>query len=98
MAQELGKSFPVSPYREVLAGASAVSFVSILITFYAWFPKDESYLLGVLALLPVFLPYAFIPLRLYGRRLRSGRHSGHDDGLRAGCSRNLLGTVCHHLG
>src|ERR1700751_3090962 len=72
MAQELGKSFPVSPYPEVLAGASAVSFVSILITFYAWFPKDECYLLGVLALLPVCLPYAFIPLRLYGRRLRSG--------------------------
>jgi len=61
-----------SRYRRVLTWASAVSFVSILVIFWVWFPKDESRLLGVLLLLPVLLPYAFIPLRVYRQRLRSG--------------------------
>jgi hypothetical protein len=72
MTPERGEGAPVFRYRPVLAFASAVSFVSIVITLLAWFPKEESRLLGVLVLLPVFLPYGFIPLRLYGRRLRSG--------------------------
>jgi hypothetical protein len=69
---ELAEGLPAFRYRKVLACASAVSFVSILFTFWVWFPKKESLLLGVLALLPVLFPYAFIPLRLYGRRFRSG--------------------------
>lgn len=72
MAPGLGEDVPAFRYREVLACASAVSFVSILLTFWVWFPKDESRLLGMLALLPVLLPYQFIPLRLYGQSLRSG--------------------------
>jgi hypothetical protein len=52
--------------------ACAISFVSILLTFWAWRPEGEGRLLGLVILLPVLLPYAFIPLRLYGQRLRSG--------------------------
>src|SRR5215469_15626805 len=65
---ELDEGVPAYRYRGVLAGASVVSLVSIFITFWAWWPKEESYKLGVLLLLPVVLPYAFIPLRLYGER------------------------------
>lgn len=72
MASELGKSIHAFHCREVLTYASAVSFMSILVTFWAWFPRDESRLLGLFALLPALLPYAFIPLRLYGQRLRNG--------------------------
>src|SRR5260370_37079616 len=59
-------------YRQALTWACAISFVSILLTFWAWFPKDQSRLLAVLALLPLLLPYAFIPWRLHSQRLRSG--------------------------
>lgn len=72
MPPELGEGASALRYRTVLAFASAVSFVSIVLTFLVWFPKEESPLLAVLVLLPVFFPYAFIPLRLYGRRLKSG--------------------------
>jgi hypothetical protein len=72
MTPELDEGVPAFRYRSVLAFASAVSFVSIVITFLAWFPKDENRLLGVLVLLPLFVPYGFVPLRLYGRRFRSG--------------------------
>jgi hypothetical protein len=72
MAAELDEAGPAFRYREMLACASAASLVAVLLIFWAWFPKDESRLLGLLVLLPVFLPYAFIPLRLYGQRLRSG--------------------------
>ena len=72
MTPELDEGVSAYRYRSVLAFASAVSFVSIVITFLAWFPKDENRLLGVLVLLPVFVPYGFVPLRLYGRRFRSG--------------------------
>ena len=72
-APGLDEGVPEGRYREVLASASAVSFVSILITLrVAWWPKEDIDKLGVLLLLLVFLPYAFIPLRLYGHRLRSG--------------------------
>ena len=54
-----------------MAFASTVSFASIVITFLVWFPKEDRPL-GALVFLPVVLPYAFIPLRLYSRRLRSG--------------------------
>jgi len=72
MEPELGEGSPIIRYRNVLGYASAVSFVSIIFIFCAWFPKDESHLLGEVGLLPVSLPYAFIPLRLYGQKLRSG--------------------------
>jgi hypothetical protein len=49
MAPELGEGVPAFRYREVLARASAVSFVSTLLTFWVRFPKDESRLLGLLA-------------------------------------------------
>lgn len=55
----------------MVAFASTVSFASIVITFLVWFPKEDRPL-GALVFLPVVLPYAFIPLRLYSRRLRSG--------------------------
>ena len=55
-----------------LTWASAISFVSILLTFWAWFPKDGDRLLTVLPLLLLLLPYAFISLRLYSQRFRSG--------------------------
>jgi hypothetical protein len=75
MSQELSEGvLPVAVfrYRQVLTWASAISFVSILIAFWVWFPKDESRLIELLFLLPVLLPYAFIPLRLHGQRVRSG--------------------------
>ena len=50
-------------YRQVLTWACAISFVSILLTSWAW--SRESRLLAVTVLLPLLLPYAFIPLRLY---------------------------------
>ena len=59
-------------YRQVLTWASAISFVSILLTFWAWFRINGIRVLEVLVLLPLLLPYAFIPLRLYSQRLRSG--------------------------
>jgi hypothetical protein len=58
--------------RQILTWACAISFVSILLPFWAWFPKDEGRLFPVIVLLPFLLPYAFIPLRLYSQRLRSG--------------------------
>ena len=72
MTPELDEGVSAFRYRSVLAFASAVSFVSIVITFLAWFPKYENRLIGVLVLLPVFVPYGFVPLRLYGGRFRSG--------------------------
>jgi len=57
-------------YRQVLTWACAISFVSILLTSWAW--SRESRLLAVTVLLPLLLPYAFIPLRLYSQRSRSG--------------------------
>jgi hypothetical protein len=72
MAPQLGEGVPEFRYREVLACASAVSFVSILLPIWAWLPKDLGRQLGLIAFLPFYLPYAFIPLRLYGQRLRSG--------------------------
>ncbi len=57
-------------YRQVLTWACAISFVSILLTSWAW--SGESRLLAVTVLLPLLLPYAFIPLRLYSQRSRSG--------------------------
>jgi hypothetical protein len=72
MAPQLGEGVPEFRYREVLACASAVSFVSILLPIWVWLPKDLGRQLGLIAFLPFYLPYAFIPLRLYGQRLRSG--------------------------
>ncbi len=75
MAQELSEGvLPAAAfrYRRVLAWASAISFVSILMTFWGWFPAGESRLFGLLLLLLVLLPYAFIPLCLYSQKLRSG--------------------------
>jgi hypothetical protein len=72
MTPQLGEGVPEFRYREVLACASAVSFVSILLPIWVWLPKDFGRQLGLIAFLPFYLPYAFIPLRLYGQRLRSG--------------------------
>ncbi len=75
MAQELSEGvLPTTAfrYRQLLTWASAISFVSILMVFWVWFPKDESRSLGLLFLLQFLLPYAFIPLRLYSQRFRSG--------------------------
>jgi hypothetical protein len=72
MAPQLGEGVPEFRYREVLASASAVSFVSILLPIWVWLPQDEGRQLCLIAFLPFYLPYAFIPLRLYGPRLRSG--------------------------
>jgi len=72
MAPQLAEGFPEFRYREVLACASAVSFVSILLPIWVWLPEDLDRQLGLIAFLPFYLPYAFIPLRLYGQRLRSG--------------------------
>src|SRR5262252_6418276 len=71
MAPDLGEGVPALHYRVVLAFASAVSLASIVITFLIWFPKEDRPL-GALVLLPVFIPYVLIPLRLYRQRLRAG--------------------------
>src|SRR3974377_1359710 len=71
MAPDPGEGVSALRYRAVLAFASTVSFASMVITFLVWFPKEDR-LFGALVMLPVFLPYAFIPLRLYSRRRRSG--------------------------
>src|SRR5258705_3585407 len=75
MGPELGEGGPAFRYREMLACASAVSLVSVLLIYWVWLPKVESRLLGSLALLPVVLPYIFIPLRLYGQQPRNGLSS-----------------------
>jgi len=74
MAQEASESTvpALFRYRPNLTWACAISSVSILLTFWAWFPKDESRLLAMLPLLLLLLPYAFISLRLYSQRFRSG--------------------------
>jgi hypothetical protein len=75
MARELSEGvLPAAAfrYRQVLKWASIISSVSILIAFWVWLPKDESRLVLLLVLLPVLLPYTFIPLRLYSQRLRGG--------------------------
>jgi hypothetical protein len=61
----------VPRYRAELTWACAISSISILLTFWTWFPKDER-LLAVFPLLPLLLPYAFISLRLYSQGFRSG--------------------------
>jgi len=71
MAPDPGDGVPALRYRALLAVASAVSFASIVIIFLAWFPKEDRPF-GALVMLPVFLPYALIPLRLYTRKLRAG--------------------------
>ena len=61
-------------HQQALIWASAISFVSILLAFWAWIPSwmDSSRLSGLLFLLPFLLPYGFIPLRLHTRRVFSG--------------------------
>src|SRR5215467_1747202 len=60
--------------QRALIWASAISFVSILLAFWAWIPswKYSSRLSGLLFLLPFLLAYGFIPLRLHSRRVFSG--------------------------
>jgi hypothetical protein len=55
----------------LLTWASIVTLICILIAFWSWTSSVER-LPTLLALLPVLLPYGFIPLRLHGQRLRSG--------------------------
>ena len=57
--------------RRILTWASIVTLVCILDVSWSWTPFGEK-LLGLFALLPLLLPYGFIPLRLHSRRLRSG--------------------------
>ena len=71
MAPDLDEGVSALCYRALLAFASTVSLASIVITFWLWFPKEDRPL-GALVLLPVFIPYGLIPLRLYRRRLRAG--------------------------
>jgi len=58
-------------YRQILTWASIVTFVCILDVSWSWAPSGKK-LPGLFALLPLLLPYGFIPLRLHSRRLRSG--------------------------
>jgi hypothetical protein len=55
----------------LLTWASIVTLVCICIVFWSWTSSGQR-LLYLLALLPVLLPYAFIPLRIRSQRLRSG--------------------------
>jgi len=71
MAPDQGEDASALRYRALLAFASAVSFASIVITVIVWVP-EEIRAFGLLVFLPVFLPYAIIPFRLYSRQLRSG--------------------------
>ena len=74
MAHEPREDIPSAPdssYRLMLTCASIVTFVCILIVSWLWTSSEEK-LLYLLVILPVFLPYAFVPLRLYNRRIRSG--------------------------
>lgn len=74
MAQEPREDIPSAlevRYRRILTWASIVTLVCILSLFWSWTPAGER-LLDLFALLPFLLPYAFIPLRLHSRRLRSG--------------------------
>jgi hypothetical protein len=57
--------------RRILTWASIVTLVCILNVFLSWTPSGKM-LLDLFPLLPFLLPYGFIPLRLYTRRLRSG--------------------------
>lgn len=65
-----------APFRHqrALIWASTLSFVSILLGFWAWIPSwmHSSRLSGLLFLLPFLLPYGFIPLRLLNRRVFTG--------------------------
>lgn len=71
MAPGPGEGVFALRYRALLTFASTVSFASIVITFLVWVPEDIRPF-GALVFLPVFLPYAIIPCRLYSRQLRSG--------------------------
>src|SRR5947209_10517346 len=74
MAHEPREDIPSAPdssYRLMLTCACIVTFVCILIVSWLWTSSEEK-LLYLLVILPVFLPYAFVPLRLYNRRIRSG--------------------------
>lgn len=61
-------------HQRALIWASAISFMSVVLAFWAWIPswKYASRLSGLLFLLPFLLPYGFIPLRLHSRRVFSG--------------------------
>ena len=58
-------------HRRVLTWASIVTFVCILSVSWSWTPSEDE-LLNLFALLPLLLPYGFIPLRLHTKRLWSG--------------------------
>jgi hypothetical protein len=58
-------------YRRVLTWASIVTLVCMLNVSWQWTRSGEK-LFDLLIMLPLFLPYGFIPLRLHSRRLRSG--------------------------
>jgi hypothetical protein len=59
-------------FRQAITWACTISFLSILVIVWAWFPTNVARLLAVLALLPFLLPYAFIPFRLYSHNFRAG--------------------------
>lgn len=80
-------------FRQALIWASAISFVSILVTVWAWCPTDVGRLLAVVALLPFLMPYAFIPFRLYGQNLRSGLNLA----IAMGCALLVPGVMLVHF-
>jgi len=57
--------------RRILTWASLVSLACILGCYWSW-DRSEYKVLGLIGLLPLFVPYVFIPLRLYGIRFKSG--------------------------
>jgi len=60
--------------QRAVAVASFVSFVCIFCSFWSWIPswKDFDRFPGLICILPFWLPYGFILLRLYGGKIKSG--------------------------
>jgi hypothetical protein len=60
--------------ERAVAVASSVSFVCIFCALWSWMPswKDFERFPGLICILPFWLPYGFILLRLYGGRVKSG--------------------------
>jgi len=60
--------------RRAVAVASSISFVCIFCAFWSWMPswKDFDRFPGLICILPFWIPYGFVLLRLYQGRIKSG--------------------------
>jgi hypothetical protein len=62
------------PGQRAVAVASSISFVCIFCAFWSWMPswKDFDRFPGLVCILPFWMPYGFVLLRLYQGRIKSG--------------------------